>query len=462
MARRPRSTAELGRLAAVQIDENTPIRLFFRSADLVIKQARVYKMEHDYEQAYILYMKYTTLGLSEMPKHSQFKNPEYKKLRIQLRSNCMEALDALEIMKPDIDAKHDAYMAKLREDQQQQQSDIEARHAQQLRSMMLSSKDEKAKDDGTSSENKARDDDWSLQEALKGVAGVGHAQHAQETRHASPGATAHYPTSTFTNQSDGYTYQAQWPPASPAADHIAPYLPPRPPKPASPASPGAPALPPKIALPMPDEAPPALPAKIEIDIPAPAPDPALSSGVTTERGEPLRILTVPQCLQERFLAIARPNTNKNIETCGILAGTLKNNVLKVTTLVIPKQTGTSDMCTTENEEELFEYQDTHDLLTFGWIHTHPSQSCFLSSVDLHTHCSYQLMLPEAIAIVCAPKHDPNYGIFRLTDPPGLEVISNCRIQRAFHPHDDLPIYTDTHSHSHVRTKAYDLKVVDLR
>ena len=60
MAQRPRSTAELGRLAAVQIDENTPIRLFFRSADLVIKQARVYKMEHDYEQAYILYMKYTT------------------------------------------------------------------------------------------------------------------------------------------------------------------------------------------------------------------------------------------------------------------------------------------------------------------------------------------------------------------------------------------------------------------
>ena len=78
----------------------------------------------------------------------------------------------------------------------------------------------------------------------------------------------------------------------------------------------------------------------------------------------------------------------------------------MTTLVIPKQTGTSDMCSTENEEELFEYQDAHDLLTFGWIHTHPSQSCFLSSVDLHTHCSYQLMLPEAIAIVCAPKHDP--------------------------------------------------------
>jgi hypothetical protein len=27
----------------------------------------------------------------------------------------------------------------------------------------------------------------------------------------------------------------------------------------------------------------------------------------------------------------------------------------------------------------------------------------MSSVDLHTHASYQLMLPEAIAIVCAPR-----------------------------------------------------------
>ena len=36
--------------------------------------------------------------------------------------------------------------------------------------------------------------------------------------------------------------------------------------------------------------------------------------------------------------------------------------------------------------------------------THPSQTSFMSSVDLHTHCSYQLILPEAIAIVCSPKY----------------------------------------------------------
>ncbi len=41
------------------------------------------------------------------------------------------------------------------------------------------------------------------------------------------------------------------------------------------------------------------------------------------------------------------------------------------------------------------------------IHTHPTQSCFMSSMDLHTHVAYQQMLPEAIAIVCAPKGDPS-------------------------------------------------------
>lgn len=35
----------------------------------------------------------------------------------------------------------------------------------------------------------------------------------------------------------------------------------------------------------------------------------------------------------------------------------------------------------------------------------------------------------------------SFGIFRLTDPPGLDVISNCKKTPAFHPHPDLPIYT---------------------
>ncbi|KAF9944484.1 hypothetical protein BGZ65_011989, partial [Modicella reniformis] len=124
-----------------------------------------------------------------------------------------------------------------------------------------------------------------------------------------------------------------------------------------------------------------------------------------EFSQGLRTLIVPLRLLDRFLNIVRPNTIKNLETCGILAGVLSRNKLTVTTLIIPKQIATSDTCSTTNEDELFEFQNQRDLMTLGWIHTHPTQTCFMSSVDLHTHCSYQLMLPEAIAIVCAPKHD---------------------------------------------------------
>lgn len=36
----------------------------------------------------------------------------------------------------------------------------------------------------------------------------------------------------------------------------------------------------------------------------------------------LRILNIPKCIQESFLNIARHNTSKNVETCGILSGKL--------------------------------------------------------------------------------------------------------------------------------------------
>ena len=130
-------------------------------------------------------------------------------------------------------------------------------------------------------------------------------------------------------------------------------------------------------------------------------------------------------------------------------------------MVIPKQDATANTCVTHSEEELCEIQDKYvclfvcmlvrvcvclhvleqdmvciergtdlwslclicrkGLLTLGWIHTHPTQTCFLSSVDLHTHFSYQIMLNEAIAIVLAPTARPDAGIFSLT-PVGLQAL----------------------------------------
>uniref|UniRef100_A0ACD5W112 Uncharacterized protein n=1 Tax=Avena sativa TaxID=4498 RepID=A0ACD5W112_AVESA len=175
-------------------------------------------------------------------------------------------------------------------------------------------------------------------------------------------------------------------------------------------------------------------------------------------------LHVPVKLMECFLRVAEANTKRSLETCGVLAGTLKKRTFYVTTLIIPKQKSTSDSCEATNEEELFEVQDKGSLFTLGWIHTHPTQSCFLSSIDLHNHYSYQVMLPEAIAIVMAPTDTrKKHGIFHLTDPGGISVIHDCP-ERGFHPHkaplDGSPIYEHcSHVYMNADTK---FDMIDLR
>jgi STAM-binding protein len=116
----------------------------------------------------------------------------------------------------------------------------------------------------------------------------------------------------------------------------------------------------------------------------------------------------------------------------------------------------------DEEELVMSFTEERRLITLGWIHTHPTQSCFMSSVDLHTHSGFQRMLPESFAVVCAPTSTPNFGIFRLTDPPGLQAILDCTQKEAFHPHPPVPIYTDADK-GHVQIKdTLTLEIVDLR
>ena len=125
---------------------------------------------------------------------------------------------------------------------------------------------------------------------------------------------------------------------------------------------------------------------------------------------------------------------------------------------MPKQSGTSDTCAASNEEELLVEQERLALITLGWIHSHPSQRAFLSSVDLHTHAPYQKMLPEAIAIVVAPSAG-EVGTYSLTEF-GLETVLRCR-QAGFHPHpNESRIYGEA---AHVRIDdALSVEVVDFR
>ncbi|XP_073273663.1 AMSH-like ubiquitin thioesterase 1 [Primulina huaijiensis] len=188
-----------------------------------------------------------------------------------------------------------------------------------------------------------------------------------------------------------------------------------------------------------------------------------SSNVSFIRSEDPLQLHISTQMMDSFMKLAKSNTDKNLETCGILAGSLRNRKFYITALIIPKQESTSDSCQATNEEEIFEVQDKQCLFPLGWIHTHPTQSCFMSSIDIHTHYSYQIMLPEAIAIVMAPKDcSRNHGIFRLTTG-GMTVIRECP-RRGFHSHDPpldgSSIYrhcTDVYMDSNLRFDVMDLR-----
>ncbi|KAG0019963.1 hypothetical protein BGZ82_011740 [Podila clonocystis] len=401
---------ELTDRAKVDLVESTPIRFYIRTAQQVFKQARIYHNEGDLQTCYILYMRYANLVITELKRHPEFNAPENKAAIAALKKDALVAMNEIGYLNPILDKKYDDYKEHLRKRAEKQQQ-AHAREAS-LQSEALRQQERLAKDQERFWMTNQPAQDWSLFKALEGVPGFQYPEHVQR-QHQSQRSN---PTSTI---------------------HQQPLIPtptgPPPPLPSKPVT-NAPKLPAKI---------------FEDDV--------------HEFSQGLRTMTVPLRLLDRFLNIVRPNTIKKLETCGILAGVLSRNKFTVTTLIIPKQTATSDTCSTTNEDELFEFQMERDLMTLGWIHTHPTQTCFMSSVDLHTHCSYQLMLPEAIAIVCAPSHEKDYGVFRLTDPPGLQVITNCRQKPLFHQHPgENDIYTDACDQGHVELVDLDLDIVDLR
>ncbi|KAI9355792.1 hypothetical protein BD770DRAFT_390740 [Pilaira anomala] len=366
---KPKSIEELHSISKMHTDDCIPVEIYSSSADLLVKQARIYYREENEEQAYVYYLKYINLVLIELSKHPGFNYLDND----DMVQACIEALDALEILRPSIEAIYESYE-------------------------------------------------------------LSHTAITQQNKSPSP-PERYSPT------------PMDWEPtpsckAEPIYTRASLHVPPPP-------------LPPKIKMNHKEKAP-LLPPKISLYL-----DHHQPTTSTTTIISQLRTLNIPTIIQQSFLQIARHNTSINVETCGILSGKLKNNELFVTSLLIPNQEGTSDTCITKDEEAIFDYQDKNELLTLGWIHTHPSQTCFLSSVDLHTHCSYQLMLPEAVAIVCAPNNTPDFGVFRLS-PKGLKEITNCKVKDSFHPHPNSSTIYQNES-QHVRLNASStLNIIDLR
>uniref|UniRef100_A0A8C5HZH4 MPN domain-containing protein n=1 Tax=Gouania willdenowi TaxID=441366 RepID=A0A8C5HZH4_GOUWI len=413
--------------SSVDVNEDVPPRRYFRSGMEMIRMAHVYTEEGNIEHAFVLYNKYITLFIEKLPKHRDYKTANIPEKKDTLKKLKEIAFPQAEILKK----------ALLRR--------FEQEYAQYLVK-------KKAEDEILARE-------LSKQRALDAervrVAEMQRRQREQEQFSA-------FEEMIRRQELEKERQRVLLEFAAPVApSHDAPLLPgiQGPPL----VSPSAPHIPGEVsgsnnhqhgrAATTPASGPPTFDRSLK-------PGSLASPGNNSElimMVDALRQLAVPAELCRSFLRLAESNTSRAVETCGILCGKLTRNAFTVTHVIVPKQCGGPDYCDTENEEELFLIQDQYDLITLGWIHTHPTQTAFLSSVDLHTHCSYQIMLPEAIAIVCSPKFN-EIGYFRLTDR-GTDEISTCK-QKGFHPHSkDPPLFTHA---GHVTITDDTVSMMDLR
>ncbi|CAL8138794.1 unnamed protein product [Orchesella dallaii] len=387
--------------SAIHVDPDRNPNLYLRSGRELIRSAASYQEDGQTEHAYMLYMRFLTIFLDKIRTHPKY-NEVPQSERKMMSDYCNKILPQAEYLKKELlrkyEKEHKEYMEHVKLMQQQ---------AEELR------RKEEA-------ERKAREKTMPKTKPHPLVGAFGH-----------PGSTLRNDDDYFVPNPDsllamrpGMPVHGTWVDPHDLRDYTEP----------------APSAPPGSST---------------------SPMPSVDRSTKPDRfltpmSSGLRPMVVPASLPAQFLRLAQANTGKNVETCGFLTGQIRGAQLFITDLIIPKQTGSADTCAATNEMEIYDIQDKYHLMTLGWIHTHPSQTAFLSSVDMHNQYGYQVMMPEAIAIVCAPKHNQT-GTFMLT-PEGLDEIGNCHAT-GFHPHAK-GLFADVH---HCTFDAsLSVKVHDLR
>ena len=100
------------------------------------------------------------------------------------------------------------------------------------------------------------------------------------------------------------------------------------------------------------------------------------------------------------------------------------------------------MCEMTNEEEIWECVPSYarnrrscrsrrnpplrrhidqDQINLGWVHTHPTQTSFMSSIDLHIHMPYQMLLDEVAVTDVADASSTGSGSEAGEGTPGSDV-----------------------------------------
>ncbi|NWW53627.1 STABP protein, partial [Pedionomus torquatus] len=409
--------------SAVEVNEDVPPRRYYRSGVEILRMATIYSEEGNIERAFILYNKYITLFIEKLPQHRDYKTAVIPEKRETVKKLKEVAFPRAEELKEELLKRYAKDYAKYKE-QKVSERRLEACAPQKTLSHKGFGRGQRNRVALMKQQQVEQEQFNAFEEMIR----------RQELEKERLRILQEFGKPELNPESlDG--------PLIPGVE--------KPPTDLIPKVPVSPVHPASPSVGTVSSKPPVVDRSLKPS--------ALGSTENNASMDVLRQVIVPRELCQKFLQLADANTIRGVETCGILCGKLMRNEFTITHVIIPKQYGGPDYCNTESEEELFIIQDQHDLVTLGWIHTHPTQTAFLSSVDLHTHCSYQMMLPESIAIVCSPKYQET-GFFKLTEH-GLEEISSCR-QKGFHPHSkDPPLFTTC---SHVSVVERDVVVMDLR
>ncbi|KIX00775.1 uncharacterized protein Z518_09840 [Rhinocladiella mackenziei CBS 650.93] len=477
----PRNVQQITKAAQdYEYDANIPLRYWLRSALAMLKEAGIYMREGDEETTYLLLFRHAHLILSQLPAHPQARDKANKLFLKEAEKEVNRNFEVLDLLKPRINERYDQHIKLVKErearsPQLPDQSSISyptRQPALEQRTQPLQAHEHKdlavriaQKEISRRAAN--RQAAWPSGGDVDDLS-----RRLQEIRARVERATLDTDSRTRAPSASSLSFHYPRIPSHQAQPVLIPPVPPTPrrevPRHIIPLSP--PAVPPKPDIEV--TAPPARPEKVSEKLASrsatPEPVHIFAPAAYLENGTPLRTVFLPPTLRTTFLRIAHKNTLANLETCGFLGGTLIANAFFISRLIIPSQTATSDTCEMTNESQLFDYVDSEDLMILGWIHTHPSQTCFMSSRDLHTHAGYQMMLAESVAIVCAPSkgdttHGGDWGVYRLTDPPGKRTILSCDQPGIFHPHDVENVYTDALRPGHVvEAKGMEFEVVDLR
>jgi len=404
-------------------DSHIPIRRYFRSGNEMIKMAEVYFGEHHLEAAYVLYMKYITLHIEKLPRHKDFGSvlpQEKKKAKATVKEVMAKTEELKEVLRARFTSEHEVWLrAEKRRQEEEEVRAIEDRKRAEEEARLKAA-------EAASIERDRQVAVWHQAQLDAEARGLPPPpQPSFSPTPTPPPAPAVYHPSSIEHS---LTLDAQRPPYNPSNYEL----------PSAPST--SPSAPPSAT---PSDPPPSYDRCVK---PPPISSPASSSvnPVPTfdrsakpqlSNSSSMRTVLVPQDLIPTFLRIAKSNSDRGIETLGTLGGSLRNNRLVISHLVIPRQTGKSDSCTMEGLEDVWDVHDRENIIFLGWIHTHPEYDVFLSSVDMHNQYEWQHMLPEALAIVCSIKFDKT-GFLSLTEA-GLQEIGRCD-QVNFHPHSKEP------------------------